>query len=162
MRKRNSPGAGLRQPGVALDRDTGTELYLISCVKTKGPGLAPAKDLYTSSWFRKARAYVEKTARPWFILSAQYGLVHPERVIRPYEQTLKTMPVAKRRAWAETVLAELGPSLVGVDTVVFLAGQAYREFLALTLRDRGLTVRVPMAGLSQGKQLSWLGACSDD
>ena len=162
MRKRNSPGEGLRQPSVAPFRDTGTELYLISCVKTKGPGPAQAKDLYKSAWFRKARAYVEKKARPWRILSAQYGLVHPERMIRPYERTLKTMPVAERRAWAATVLADLGPSLAGVDTVVFLAGQAYREFLAPALRDRGMTVRVPMAGLSQGRQLSWLGACSDD
>ena len=131
-------------------------------MKTKGPGRAPAKDLYTSAWFRKARAYVEKKGRPWLILSAQYGLVHPERMIRPYEQTLKTMPVADRRAWAERVLAELGPSLIGVDTVVFLAGQAYREFLAPALRDRGLMVRVPMAGLSQGWQLSWLGGAHSD
>ncbi len=139
-----------------------TELYLVSCVKTKGPGPAPAKDLYASVWFRKARAYVEKKAGPWRILSAQYGLVHPERVIRPYEQTLKTMPVADRRAWAETVLAELGPSLAGVDTVVFLAGQVYREFLLPALLDRGLTVCVPMAGLSQGRQLSWLGGAHSD
>ena len=104
---------------VTLDRDTGTELYLVSCVKTKGPGPAPAKDLYKSAWFRKARAYVEKKARPWRILSAQYGLVHPERVIGPYEQTLKTMPVADRRAWAATVLAELEASLAGVGTVIF-------------------------------------------
>ena len=153
---------GPQHPSATLVSDTGTELYLVSCVKTKGPGPAPAKDLYTSAWFRKARAYVEKTACPWLILSAQYGLVHPERMIRPYEQTLKTMPVAKRRTWAETVLAELEPSLAGVDTVVFLAGQAYREFLVPALRDRGLTVAVPMAGLSQGRQLSWLGAGHDD
>lgn len=145
-----------------MDRGTGTELYLVSCVKTKGPGPAPAKDLYKSAWFRKTRAYVEKKGRPWLILSAQYGLVHPERMIRPYEQTLKTMPVAKRRAWAETVLAELGPSLADIATIVFLAGQAYREFLTPALHDWGLTVRVPMAGLSQGRQLSWLGAHPDD
>lgn len=153
---------GLEHSRATLVGDTGTELYLISCVKTKGPGPAPAKDLYTSAWFRKARAYVEKKARPWRILSAQYGLVHPERMIRPYEQTLKTMPVAERRAWAERVLAELEPSLAGVGTIVFLAGQAYREFLAPALRDRGLTVLVPMASLSQGRQLSWLGAHLDD
>ena len=149
-------------PSATLVRDTGIELYLVSCVKTKSPEPAPAKDLYTSAWFRKARAYVEKTARPWRILSAQYGLVHPERVIRPYEQTLKTMPVGERRAWAETVLVELEASLADVDTVIFLAGQAYREFLAPALRDRGLTVHVPMAGLSQGRQLSWLSAQPDD
>jgi len=162
MRKGEHPGEDPPTSRPTPDRVTGTELYLVSCVKTKGPGRAPAKDLYTSAWFRKTRAYVEKKGRPWLILSAQYGLVHPERMIRPYEQTLKTMPVADRRAWAERVLAELGPSLIGVDAVVFLAGQAYREFLAPALRDRGLMVRVPMAGLSQGRQLSWLGGAHSD
>ena len=127
-----------RHSSITLNGNTSAELYLVSCVKTKVPGAAPAKDLYTFSWFRKARAYVEKTASPWRILSAQYGLVHPEQVIEPYEQTLKTMPVAERRVWAATVLAELEPSLVGIDTVVFLAGLACREFLAPALRDRGM------------------------
>ena len=113
-------------------------------------------DLYTSAWFRKTRACVEKTGCPWRILSAKYGLVHPEKEIWPYEKTLNTMRVKERRAWAERVLASLGPCLNGVDTVVFFAGRRYREFLEPELRKRGLAVRVPMRGLRQGQQLAWL------
>ena len=36
-------------------------------------------------WFYKARTYVERTGRPWFVLSAKYGLVHPDEVIAPYD-----------------------------------------------------------------------------
>ena len=53
-----------------------------------------AMDLYTSNWFRKARACVEETGCPWRILSAEYGLVHPEEEIGPYEKTLNKMRVA--------------------------------------------------------------------
>ena len=53
----------------------------------------------------------------------------------------------------------LEPCLVGVDTVVFLAGKPYREFLEPSLRQRGLQVRVPMRGLRLGQQLAWLDAC---
>ena len=116
-------------------------------------------DLYTSSWFRKARAYVEKTGCPWRILSAQYGLVHPEEEIRPYDKTLKAMRVEERRIWASRVLTRIGPCLGGVDIVVFLAGARYREFLEPALRRRGLAVYVPMRGLVQGQQLAWLDAC---
>ncbi len=137
----------------------GSRLFLVSCVKTKGAVPASAMDFYTSNWFRKARTCVEKTGCPWRILSAQYGLVHPEEEIRPYEKTLNTMRVKERRAWAEHVLAGLGPCLDGVDTVVFFAGQRYREFLEPELRERGLAVQVPMRGLGQGQQLAWLGAC---
>ena len=66
-----------------LEDGNGSRLFLISCVKTKGAMPASAMDLYTSNWFRKARACVETTGCPWRILSAQYGLVHPEQKIGP-------------------------------------------------------------------------------
>ena len=137
----------------------GSRLFLVSCVKTKGAMVASAMDLYTSNWFRKARACVERTGCPWRILSAQHGLVHPEEAIRPYEKTLKAMLVEERRAWADRVLTGLGPCLDGVDTVVFFAGQRYREFLEPELRERSLAVCVPMRGLHHGQQLAWLDAC---
>lgn len=131
-------------------------LYLVSCVKTKGLSAAPAKELYTSDWFRKARAYVERTGQPWFILSAKYGLLHPEEVIEPYELTLNSMPVVAQRVWAEEVFAALEPHLVADPSVVFLAGRCYREFLERRLHAQGIDVAVPMAGMRQGVQLSWL------
>lgn len=145
---------------VRSNENAGNQLYLVSCVKTKLAAPALAKELYISDWFRKARACVERTGCPWRILSAQYGLVHPDERIRPYEKTLKTMPVAERRVWAGRVLSKIEPSLQGIDTVVFFAGERYREFLYPALRSRGLTVNVPMAGLSQGRQLAWFNANS--
>ena len=43
--------------------DRGETVYLVSCVKEKRATRSPAKDLYTSPWFRvkeKAREYVRK------------------------------------------------------------------------------------------------------
>ena len=134
----------------------GKALWLVSCVKTKRSFPCRAEDLYSSAWFAKARAHAERQNCPWRILSAKYGLVRPETVIEPYEKTLNTMRDAERREWAERVLTQLEPELAGLDAVVFLAGQSYREFLEGPLRNRGLDVRVPMEGLSQGRQLSWL------
>lgn len=133
-------------------------LYLVSCVKTKRNTRAPAKDLYVSPWFRKARAFVENTGSPWRILSAEYGLLHPDEEVRPYERTLNAMGIKERRAWAVGVLAHIETCLDDVDTVVFLAGQRYREFLEPALRCRSLAVSVPMIGLSQGRQMQWFNA----
>ena len=132
-------------------------VYLISCVKTKRKQACPARELYVSDWFLKARRYAETSGCHWFILSAEYGLVAPDRVIAPYERTLKTMPIAERRAWAERVSKELAVAVPKLSHVVFLAGEPYREFLARHLNDRGVVVSVPMKGLVRGKQLSWLG-----
>ena len=133
------------------------DLCLVSCGAKKLPRSAPAKDLYTSSLFRKTRTLVEAQGWPWFILSAKYGIVAPEQVIEPYEKTLKKkMGVPERRDWADRCFDALGPHLAGVKSVVFFAGAKYREFLAPALRGRGFEVHVPMAGLRIGEQLAWL------
>ncbi len=153
------PAASRVDSAEAVDASAvGRRLFLVSCVKTKLPQPAKAKDLYVSDWFRKARAYVEREGGAWRILSAKYGLVDPEDVVRPYEKTLITMRKVERSTWAGNVLEALEPCLADADTVVFLAGERYREFLEPALRSRGVALDVPMRGLSQGRQLAWLGA----
>jgi hypothetical protein len=71
--------------------------YLVSCVKGKLTGPAPAGDLYQSLWFCAARAFVEKQNAAWFILSAKYGLVSPDRIVAPYEMTLNRSTSGERR-----------------------------------------------------------------
>jgi hypothetical protein len=72
-------------------------IALVACVKQKNSQPSLAKDLYTSTWFRKARAYVEQQGWGWYILSAQYGLLAPDTLIQPYEQTLNKMSAGDRR-----------------------------------------------------------------
>lgn len=131
-------------------------LYLVSCVKKKLSRRAPAKKLYVSDWFRKARAIVEATEKPWYILSAKHGLVDPHAVIEPYEKTLNDMSKNERTDWSRKVMRALDPNLAGVDSIAIFAGEKYREFLESELRERGITVHVPMKGLRSGKQLAWL------
>ena len=116
----------------------------------------PARDLYTSSLFRKTSAYARQIADEWYILSGKHGLVHPDQVIAPYEKTLKRMPVKERRAWAVLVARQLRRVLRRGDHVVFLAGVDYRRDLLDPIRRTGCTVEIPMEGLSFGQQLRWL------
>jgi hypothetical protein len=136
--------------------------YLVSCVGSKLADRAAAKDLYISDWFKKARRYVERSASPWFILSAEHGLVSPESVIAPYEKTLNTMGVAERRTWAVDVSRQMETEMPQSDTIVVFAGARYREFLMCYLGSLARRVSVPMEGLAIGKQLSWLGSHTPD
>jgi hypothetical protein len=131
-------------------------VFLVSCVSRKRTTPSPARELYTSDWFLKARAFVEAAGSPWFILSAEYGLVHPHEVIAPYERTLNRMRSPERREWAQRVLAALESKLVGIERVVVLAGERYREHLVPELTRRRLQVDVPLEGLGIGEQLHWL------
>jgi hypothetical protein len=136
---------------------TGPTVYLVSCVSQKRERACAARDLYVSEWFCKARRYAEASGCPWFILSAEYGLVPPDQVVAPYERTLNKMRVADRRAWAGWVARQLAQVVPDLSRVVFLAGKRYRELLTVHLVGRGVAVSVPMEGLRIGEQLSWLG-----
>lgn len=75
------------------------DLILIGCVKQKLAVPAPAKDLYTSSLFRRGRHYAEDAGVPWFVLSTEHGLVMPEELLAPYDQRLAKSDRSYRRAW---------------------------------------------------------------
>jgi hypothetical protein len=134
--------------------DPTTTVYLVSCVSKKRTTPSAARDLYVSDWFLKARDYVESTRSPWFILSAEYGLVSPDQVLAPYERTLNTMSKAGRNAWATRVKAQMETRLPPADRIVVLAG--HRESLMDYLRQRAGTVEIPMEGLTIGRQLQYL------
>jgi len=130
-------------------------LYLISCVGQKQSAAAPAKDLYISTWFQKARQYVEQAHAPWFILSAEHGLVGPNDTLSPYNRTLNQMGVAERRAWAQKVRRQMDDRLPDVARIIIFAGQKYRENLSDYLRLRAANVEIPLEGLRIGQQLAW-------
>jgi hypothetical protein len=131
-------------------------LALVSCVKLKGPEPVAAKDLYVSALFRAMRHYAETHADRWMILSAKHGLLAPNTVIGRYERTLNQMSAKERREWSTRVLSALEAELSGVDTVVLLAGERYREGIVPALKERRLQVEVPLEGKGLGQQLQWL------
>lgn len=135
-------------------------LHLVACAATKLDHSAPAKDLYVSPWFVKARAYAEAQGGEWRILSAKHGVVHPNNILLHYEETLIGASRERREAWASHVLRQLdfGGFTVPGARIVFLAGTAYREPLVPWLQLRNVEVEVPMRGLGIGQQLVWLTA----
>jgi hypothetical protein len=132
------------------------KIALVACVSKKNSIPMPARDLYISDWFRKASAYAMRVADKWYILSAKHGLVAPDMVVAPYDETLNKMTVVARRAWARRVLKDLDRVLQPGDQVVILAGKRYRENLVGPIRQMGCSVEIPMEGLGIGKQLRWL------
>jgi hypothetical protein len=130
---------------------------LVGCVKSKQSRAAPAQELYTSPLFRGRRAWVERTCDCWFILSAKHGLVEPDRVLGPYDETLMNLPRAARRSWSAWVVQALEQGLGEVSGVVFElhAGSAYLDHgLVAGLKERGAVLERPVQGLSFGQQLA--------
>lgn len=135
----------------------GIDVVLVGCVKSKVDHPAPARDLYTLALFRKERAYAEAAGVPWFILSAEYGLVDPDEIVEPYERYLPSMPAAYRREWGSRVVEQLSHQFDDLDgTVIEVhAGATYLKAIRDGLEGAGATALDPLVGLSIGRRLAW-------
>lgn len=129
---------------------------LVQCGAQKKATAAPAKDLYISSLFKKSKSFVESKCDKWFILSAKYGLLLPEQVVEPYNETLKSYSVKERAIWAESVFEDISKHINSGDKIIFLAGNCYGQFLIPKLQAMGIQIEVPMKGLRIGEQLHYL------
>nr|WP_232700604.1 DUF6884 domain-containing protein [Halobacterium wangiae] len=127
-------------------------------MKTKRSEPAIPKDLYTSDYFRKMRAYAERFHDDWWILSAEHGLLNPDGAqIEPYEETLTGASVAKKREWSNRVAEQLTEAgLLSEDTTLVLhAGKNYYEELLPLIKDSGVAVEIPTEGLYIGEKKAW-------
>lgn len=85
-------------------------------------------------------------------------MLRPAERIAPYERTLNKMSRSERHGWAERVQRQLADVLPPRAEVIVLAGVRYRQDLLPFLEARGFTVRIPLEGLSFGRQLQRLNA----
>ncbi len=158
-----SPSASVARPPSKFDAVVAAadlqarDVVLVGCVKSKRQSGALARDLYTSDYFLKMRAYAEATGAPWFILSAEHGLVDPEDWLEPYERYLPDTSREYRRAWSQKVAAQLEQAMGSLPGLVIdvHAGATYVESLAGALREHGAEIVDQLQGLSFGRRLSW-------
>jgi hypothetical protein len=131
---------------------------LVGCVKTKLDRPARAADLYISPLFLGRREVVERSCDRWFILSALHGLVAPEELVAPYDQTLSAASRREQRRWSAHVVAALRDELGQLRGITFEvhAGSAYTDHgLVDGIEALGAEVEQPVRGLGLGEQLAW-------
>jgi hypothetical protein len=124
---------------------------LIACVKSKRRYPSAAKDLYISSLFCKSKLFADSLGLDVYILSAKHGLIHGNKIVAPYEETLNKKSKADIQLWADKVAAQVSAKF-GCDPLMVLAGENYLSFASLIPNQ----IINPLEGLSIGKRLQWL------
>lgn len=130
-------------------------VVLLSCVAQKLSEPAKARDLYQSDLFKKSLSYGESLKpHSMFILSAKHYLLPLNKVIDPYNKTLKDMDADSRKEWADTVISQLQNKGYDLDkdNFVILAGSTYSKDLIPHMKNYEL----PLKGKRIGEQKSWL------
>jgi hypothetical protein len=139
---------------------------LVGCGAAKRDERSAARDLYTSTYFAKKRAYAETVGDEWAILSAEHGLVEPTEELDPYETHIDDLDADALDRLAHKIGMELihwlGVTEPG-DEIVVLAGRSYVDPLCeRETFHAGIAPRVtfPFQELAPGgigEQMSWLG-----
>jgi len=135
-----------------------------------------ARQLYTSTYFKKKREYADAVGDQWAILSAEHGLLAPTEKVKPYETSIDDLDAEALDELAHEVGMDLTDWVhwvltqgdeVDVDRIVVLAGKRYLE----PLRERDVfetgfdvSVEYPLQQSDLGgigEQMSWLKECTE-
>ena len=118
-------------------------LVITECTKEKigyTPSTkAPAKQMYQGRLFKVVRKYCETMEFDYVIISAKYGLLHPDDVIEGYEMVLRTKEDVERIR--PQVEEKLRPILKNYDKIVVIAGRQYREVLKNLWDERFVEIK---------------------
>jgi cytoplasmic iron level regulating protein YaaA (DUF328/UPF0246 family) len=125
-------------------------IALVSCGGPKVAERARARNLYTGSLFRDARAWAMKHADDWRILSAKWGLVDPDEFLDPYDLSMDDLDRNDREVWGRHVRAELRKEGLWNDRLVLFAGVKYESAV-----EGAPNVEKPLAGLGTGYRRHW-------
>jgi hypothetical protein len=138
------------------------DIVLVGCSGSKAADPARAAELFTGAGFRKARDLAIRSGKPWYVISAKFGLLHPDEVIAPYDVYLPKQSPRYRSAWASWVVAQLGERHRLHDAVIEAhAGSAYCDPLIGPLAEAGATLSQPLEGLRLGQRLAWYGGAAE-
>ena len=101
---------------------------LVGCSGSKAAVPMRAAELFTGTAFGKARDLATRSGKPWYVISAKFGLLHPDEVIAPYDVYLPRQSPRYRSAWGHWVVAQLGDRHRLQGAVIEAhAGSAYCE-----------------------------------
>ena len=132
-------------------------IVLISCGAKKAEKETKAEDLYISPLFKKSLAYAKTltTTDNIYILSAKHHLLSLNKVIAPYDVSLKKDITKEedRVKWGEKVIEELKKVAdIEKDKFIILAGQNYLTHLQGALKH----IETPLGGKKIGERLQFL------
>lgn len=140
----------------------GKLIVFIGCVKTKEDHRCEAQDLYISPLFEKSFAYAQQLTSNGghiYILSAKYHLLPIDKVISPYDLTLKDMTADEKKEWSDKVIKMCdNAGIKKDDRIIFLCGESYMHYL----KEYFTNYEEPLKGLALGETMHWLDEHTDD
>ena len=129
-------------------------IIFLSCVAKKNDHPCCAREMYwPSTWFKSAYLYAaSQKPNAIYILSAKYGLLVPDTIIKPYQKTLCDQSDFELRRWAIMVTEQIRIKNIDLnEKAIFLCGINYRKYIKRLFSD----YEEPVAHLGIGSQVKY-------
>lgn len=129
-------------------------VVFLACTKKKQGNPCKAKEIYRASQlFRGGWSYAESLhPDEIWILSAKYGLLHPDMIIAPYNKTLIKERDAEVRRWSMMVAKQIEHAGINRrQKAIFLCGKPYRKYIQNLFPDH----ETPCEHMGIGKQMQF-------
>ena len=140
---------------------TTKRIAFIGCSAAKSAGESRSADeRYCSQLFKARRNFCDARGVEWYVLSAKFGLLKQNEMVREYDEALSSQGQIDYLAWhlgvAKQFLDFLDDDAQPYATTVEIhAGELYCKPLDSILRSLGFTVVRPVESLAIGKQLQF-------
>lgn len=112
-----------------------TSLVIVPCGSRKiwhsspQAGQIAAKKAYTSQLFKAHRDYAQMFGTQWRILSAKYGILHPDQLIGNYDCKFDASYLDIKNWWKLETMVLQARALRSCDQLVLLGGTLYRAIM---------------------------------
>lgn len=136
---------------VFLCWDNKMVVSFVACCKLKSNEKTTAEKMYISPLFKLSLKYAKEHSDIVFILSAKYGLLALNDIIKPYNETLNTKTDDEINEWSRGIIKSIKHLGLEKSKFFYLCGNNYKKYL-----EKKLPGKDPMKGLSLGFRLQWL------
>lgn len=126
---------------------------LVSCGKSKAESRCRAEKLYTGGLTQKGIEWMKRNCQTWFILSAKFGLLHPDTVIDPYDTKITDLNKEEIARWSAKVFGQLKAAHVENKDLLCIAGKEY--FQALEVPEDNTLYNLFPSGMKMGFRMRW-------
>ena len=130
-------------------------VLLVSCGKRKSDTICQAQEMYNSERFMLSKKLIKQLGHEWLIVSAKYGLLHPEKTIKPYDLYIGSFNNEKRKEWLQDIMVMLKKYDIETRFVV-CADNEYSKLLSNGLDKIKLSCIYPFLGMTYEKQVDYL------
>lgn len=92
-------------------------------------GKTAAKKAYTSLLFKVHCEYAQTFGTEWRIVSAKYGITHPDQLVENYDCKFDDCYLERRNWWRLEGMVRQARALPHFEQIILLGGKLYREIM---------------------------------